>query len=399
VGDKPVITVSSENGADASKWSLIDGSTNIWEYDTALTDVGQIFFNDGESWADKEVSDVSNNAYVTSVNDLLTKDLQFFSAIDPTNAATFSNNNAATVKGTLYLRCDNGNPGEIYDSIEFAERPYVISLPKEGKNITIDNLSVKFGGSHGICGNGISNLTVQNCEIAFIGGGIQLFNQTNGVYVPARYGNGVEVHGSCDGYTVENCWVHDIYDAGVTYQQGTNHTTNYEFKNITYKGNLIENCSYAVEYFAKTSEDGKYTGTMSNIAICDNIMRNSGSGFGIDRMESNYNMSAIIMGWHSSPNISSGSFTITGNIFDRSIKNNLLNGAKINSSLILVSAADTSYLPDFEGNTYIHYNGSSFAYYGINDVNLDASYFTKYTEGIDLSAILGDTTGEAYIAK
>ena len=377
----------------------MEGSTNIWKYDTALTDVGQIFFNDGESWADKQLSKVSNNAYVTSVEDLLVKDLQFFSAIDPTKAATFNNNSASTVKGTLYLRCDSGNPGEIYDSIEFAERPYVIALPEGGENITIDNLCIKYGGSHGISGNGLNNLTVQNCEIAFIGGGVQYFTLSGGVYTPARYGNGVEVHGSCDGYTVENCWIHDIYDAGVTHQQGTNHSANYEFKNITYSGNLIENCTYSVEYFARTSADGKYSGLMTDIVISDNIMRNAGSGFGIDRMEGNYNMSTHIMGWFSSPNALNGSFTITNNIFDRSIKNDLSNGAKINSSLILVSASDTAYLPDFEGNTYIHYNGASFAYYGINNSDLTAGGFVKYVENIDVSAVLGDTTGEAYLAK
>ena len=110
-------------------------------------------------------------------------------------------------------------------------------------------------------------------------------------------------------------------------------------------------------------------------------------------------MSTHIMGWFSSPNALNRSFTITNNIFDRSIKNDLSNGAKINSSLILVSASDTAYLPDFEGNTYIHYNGASFAYYGINNSDLTAGGFVKYVENIDVSAVLGDTTGEAYLAK
>ncbi len=392
-----MLTVSSENGADASKWTLVQGSENIWQYATPLTDVGQIFFNGGEVYADKELSTVQNGEYTTSVSELLTENLQFFSALPANSVSTYSNNTASAVKGTLYLRCDEGNPAEIYSSIEFAERPYVIFLPTGSQNITVDNLCIKFGGAHGIGGGNITNLTVQNCEIAYIGGGVQYFSETDGVYTPLRYGNGIEVNAACDGYTIKNCWVHDIYDAGITHQQGSNHSKNLVFKDVLYTGNLIENCTYSVEYFARTSENGS-TSSMQNVTISDNIMRNAGSGFGFDRIDGNYNMSAHIMGWASSPNMAEN-FVITNNIFDRSIVNNLNNGAKINSSLILASAEDTAYLPDFEGNTYIHYDGAHFAYYGLNVADFDASYFTKYSADVSAENVLGDTTGEVYLAR
>lgn len=35
---------------------------------------------------------------------------------------------------------------------------------------------------------------------------------------PTRYGNGVEIYGGCDGYTIDNCYVHDVYDAGIAHQ-------------------------------------------------------------------------------------------------------------------------------------------------------------------------------------
>lgn len=375
----------------------MDGSTNIWQYATPLTDVGQIFFNGGEIYADKQLSNVENGEYATEIADLLTEDLQFFSALPSSAAATYNNSYASTVKGTLYLRCDSGNPAEIYDSIEFAERPYIIFLPTGSRNITIDNLCVKYGGGHGIGGGDITNLTVQNCEVAYIGGGIQYFSETDGVYTPLRYGNGVEVNAACDGYTVKNCWVHDIYDAGITHQQGDNHTSNLVFKDVLYTGNLIENCTYSVEYFARTSENGSIS-SMKNVTVSDNIMRNAGTGFGVDRIDGNYNMSAHIMGWATSAN-KAENFVITNNIFDRSIIDDLNDGKKINSSLILVSAEDTAYLPDFEGNTYIHYSGAHFAYYGVNIEDFDASYFTKFSSLISVESILGDTTGKVYLAQ
>lgn len=395
-GEKPILTVSSENGADASKWILMEGSDNIWQYASPLTDVGQIFFNGGATYADKQLSNVRNGAYVTEVADLLTDDLQFFSALDAGSVSEY-NNNSADSKGTLYLRCDAGNPGAIYDSIEFAERPYVIFLPTDGKNITIDNLCVKFGGAHGIAGSGITNLTVQNCEIAYIGGGIQMYQETDGVYKPLRYGNGVEINKSCDGYTVNNCWIHDIYDAGVTHQQGSNFSKPLEFANVSYIGNLIENCTYSVEYFARYSSDGKYAVSMKNIIISNNIMRNAGTGFGSDRTDGTYNMSAHIMGWVMSAN-KAENFVIKNNIFDRSKMDDLSVGSKINSSLILTSAEDIEYLPDFEGNVYIHYTGANFAYYGINNSDFTAKNFVKYSADTNVSEILGDITGKAYLA-
>ena len=36
-----------------------------------------------------------------------------------------------------------------------------------------------------------------------------------------RYGNGVECYGGCANFVVDNCWIYQIYDAGVTFQYGT----------------------------------------------------------------------------------------------------------------------------------------------------------------------------------
>lgn len=393
-GEKPVLTASGENGADPAKWALFDASNNIWRYSSSLTDVGQIFFNGGTVYGEKQLSDVKNGAYVTAVADLLTDDLQFFSELDAENASKY-NNDSAGLKGTLYLRCDKGNPGEIYDSIEFAERPYVIFLPTGGKNITVDNLCIKFGGAHGIAGSDITNLTVQNCEIAYIGGGIQMYRESGGVYKPLRYGNGVEVNTACNGYTVKNCWIHDIYDAGITHQQGDNFSRPLEFSDVSYIGNLIESCTYSIEYFAKYSADGKYSVLMKNIIISDNIMRNAGTGFGSDRTDGTYNMSTHIMGWTASAN-KAENFVIKNNIFDRSIINDLSGGSKVNSSLILVSAEKTEYLPNFKGNVYIHYNGANFAYCGINNSGFTAKDFVKFTPDTDASEVLGDTAGRMY---
>lgn len=412
-GDKPVITVSAENGADAKKWTLIDSENNIYRYETQMSDVGSIFFNGGESYAAKRTPDIIKNAdgnYSYAFGYEVLENMQFISLPQAETAVTLNNTNAAEIKGYVYLRCDSGNPGEIYNSIEFNTREYVIYLKSKSSNITVDNITVKFGGAHGIGGSSISGLTVQNCEIAYIGGGIQQYSEKdNGdgtyTYVAGRYGNGVEVNTACDRYTVKNCYIHDIYDTGVTHQTGSNHSAALVFKDVSYINNLIENCTYSVEYFAVTGTSEDATMIMENILVSENIMRNAGSGFGVTRtlQENMWNMSAHIMGWaaHENRLAEGSSFVISNNIFDRSIYSNPSRAQRINSSVVLVAAADEEWLPVFSGNTYVHYLGSAFAYYGINVPNskFTSSYFTKYALTTDIEELLGDADGKIFFAE
>lgn len=405
IGGKPVICGSPENGAEPGRWEKVPGTENIWKYKTPLRDVGTVFFDGGRSYAAKRCPSVIGGSYEYGYEAL--ENLQFISAVPAGDAISLNNSNAAEKTGYLYLRCDEGNPGEIYQSVEFSERVYVISLADGSENITIDNLCITFGGAHGIAGSNIKNLLVQNCELSFIGGGIQKYNydSAKNAYIPARYGNGVEVNTSCDGYTVRSCFIHDIYDAGITHQVGNNHTADVEFNNVEYSGNLIENCTYSVEYFARPSvayENGSSnagTAEMNNILIKDNIMRFAGFGFGEQRTLTDWNMAAHIMGWNNSRNVSNG-FIVESNVMDRCVYSNPSSAAKINSSFILVSAEKTEYLPEFKGNTYVHYSGSRFSYYGeyaLADFN--ASCFTKFGFDTDVGELLGDLNGKICVLE
>jgi hypothetical protein len=251
---------------------------------------------------------------------------------------------------------------------------------------------------------------VQNCEIAYIGGGIQQYNEKdNGdgayKYLPVRYGNGVEVHAACNGYTVIDCYIHDIYDTGVTHQTGDNHTAPLVFKDVSYLNNLIENCTYSIEWFAVPGPNEEATMVMDNILISENILRNAGSGFGATRtlQEINWNVSAHIMGWsaHKNQLKEGSSFIISNNVFDRTIYTQPSREKRINSSLILAAAGDSKWLPQFVGNTYINYLDNSFCYYGINvpTTKFNANYFTKYSITANMNSVIGDIDGKFYFTK
>lgn len=412
-GAKPVITVSAQNIADTQKWTLIDKENNIYRYEDEITDIGSIFFNGGESYAAKRTPDIikdSNGNYSYSFGYEALEDMQFISLPNPETAVTLNNSNASKIKGYTYLKCDSGNPAEIYESIQFNSREYIIQLKTGAKNITVDNLAVKFGGAHGIGGGDITNLLVQNCEIAFIGGGIMQYSEKYNydgtfTYIASRYGNGVELHAACDGYTVKNCYIHDIYDTGITHQTGSNHSVPLVFKDVSYVNNLIENCVYSVEYFAIPGVEENATMIMDNILISENIMRNAGGGFGATRtlQETVWNMSTHIMGWaaHENRLAENSSFIISNNIFDRVVYSAPSRTQRINSSMVLVGAGDEEWLPVFSGNTYVNYLHNAFSYYGTNVPNtkFTAGYISKYSLVVDVDEILGDESGQVFFIK
>ena len=70
----------------------------------------------------------------------------------------------------------------------------------------------------------LDDLTVQNCEFYWIGGSIQNRIQnsalgTSTVTYDERYGNAIEVYGTCDGFIARNNYIYQVFDAGITVQK------------------------------------------------------------------------------------------------------------------------------------------------------------------------------------
>lgn len=207
----------------------------------------------------------------------LTEDLQFYSVV-PYDAAKIQYNLSDPVD--LYLYCENGNPGDRFKSIEIGECTTIITAHST-KDTLIDNLAFKFTGAHAIGGGYVTNRIVTNCVFSWIGGSLLNFT-ANGAARVANYGNAVEVYGGCDGYTVDNCWMYQIYDTGVTHQY--NDQSACVMKNITYQNLLIEYCFWGIEVFnniratgSTVPDENKYTG---NVNIFYNLLRSQGYGWG-----------------------------------------------------------------------------------------------------------------------
>ena len=138
------------------------------------------------------------------------------------------------------------NPGEAFDSIELAKTAHVVN--EGGKHdVVYDGLWVRYTGAHGFGGGSTSNLVIRNCDISWIGGGLQFWRKhekTGKIVYPVRFGNGIEFWGDCRNNLVERNRLWEVYDAALTNQGCDDSETE-----IIWRDNVIWNSEYSYEYW------------------------------------------------------------------------------------------------------------------------------------------------------
>lgn len=391
-GAKPVLYGSPENAANDWKWSLVYENTQtgalIWKYyDETMLDVGSLVLNEGEGYAMKEIPS-SNGATFVKRNDPntvfdytveLDNNFEFFHAANSTLTTDESVINAAAATGPLYFRCDNGNPGKVFDSIEFIARGSIIRVDTKS-NVTIDNLCLMYS-AFGISAGTQQNLTITNCEIGWIGGNVQTYSygsNTTGKVV--RYGNGIEVYGGCDGYVIDNCYLYQCYDAGVTHQVSGSTSGNIREDNIVYSNNVITDCVYSIEYFLSADDANENSiREGDNVVFENNLLRRAGFGFGSFRPDAN-NQRHIRSG--TSRNQFTN-FVIRNNIFDRAVH-------ELTQTYTMFETTK----PEYHGNTYIQGLGNKLYHHGLTN-----SAYVDIATGYNIRNVLGDTTSSIYYVE
>ena len=141
----------------------------------------------------------------------------------------------------VYVRCD-ANPAEKYASVELALTRHIVNQGNR-HDIVYDGLAVRYGAAHGFGGGMTKRLTIRNCDVYWIGGGLQFFKADGS---PVRYGNGIEFWDGAEDHLVEGNRLWEIYDAALT-NQGNNENSHQV--NITYRSNVVWNCEYSFEFW------------------------------------------------------------------------------------------------------------------------------------------------------
>lgn len=274
-GEKPKFYGSQKNFADNSLWEKV--GDNLYKTFLHGGNAGNMVFNDEaclgvKKWNLEDVK--ANYDFYYAPNE----DLYFYY---------------------------EGNIGEDFESVEVGQRENLITY---NSDCVIDNLCVKYTGSHAVAAeHDTENTVVTNCEIGFIGGAMQ-FGTT-------RFGNGIELPCGAKNAVVKNNYVYQCYDAGITFQTWTSAAVDTHYYDIDFCENLIENCCYGIEFFTTDKNDCGWYSDYKNINMCRNIIRFSGYDWGQLQRPDPW-MNSHIRGGQWAYVEDCENFNITDNMFD-----------------------------------------------------------------------------------
>lgn len=357
-GDKPMITAAID-GADASMWSKTEWE-NVWVFSKKISsmsnDIGHIKINDGELWGIK-VSAQNGVAARVNNGDVFNGRTFIESYVGPLEEGNGLINDLEFyhdyTNGKLYLYCADGNPGEVFDSIEIAKRGNAISGTLSGT--TIDNIYVTGTGSHGIGYGSVENSYVTNCRLEWIGGSIQTLALSGTPATgtpPTRFGNAIESYGSAVNFTIANCFASQIYDCCFTVQnQGA----------VTFDGVFMYD--NVAEYSNTGLEVWQNGGMTRNMYLHDNYTLYGGYGWSHQRPGKDGN---FFYGGHG---INKTEF------YSNSIENNI---NVLASSIALNVSMLASVRYNFNHNVYVMAEGKSYAYAPINPESEGACSYIPY---------------------
>ncbi|MBO7311058.1 MAG: hypothetical protein J6U86_06680, partial [Clostridia bacterium] len=319
-GDKPALYGSLENGADPTKWKKAKGTENIWYYEGSQewADVGTLVFNEGEAGcAIKAIREWRNDGNIYNwttghIFDNTYKDLN-------TDLHFYHDRESISSPKYLYLYSEE-NPGNRFESIEFNVGKSLIGVDSDVNGVTIDNLCIKYTGAHGVGAGTVKGLTVQNCEFGWIGGSNQGIIQERNF--ETRFGNAVEIYGGCEDYTVQNNYIYQVYDSGITHQwsnvtqaeKDSGEKRVFNHTNVSYLHNVLDYCGFPIEYFVSVVPEGNES-TMTNLLMEGNHMWYSGYGFSEQRPPADRTWGASIKGHAGEPSNRANGYVIKDNIF------------------------------------------------------------------------------------
>lgn len=309
-GPKPTF-YGSIDASNPDDWVLTDAE-NVWMYKPAIPyvkDVGAVVFDHGKCWGIK----ICINHKTGERCDMQRGKGSSTGELDVWNGRSWVHRERAPfggykdIKGDLeffhrysghehlYLNCADGNPGEVFSSIELSLRKSIVVGNVEG--VTFDNICFKYVGIHAIgAGGWCKNFTIRNCEFGWIGGSSQfpeIYERKGDAPFgddTTRLGNAVEIYGTADNYVVENNYFYQIYDAAITAQLIHRGEIQHKMamENIRWQNNVFDTTHYCFELWLTISNPNGHEVYMNNIDISGNICLNGGYGWSHQRFDPGY---------------------------------------------------------------------------------------------------------------
>lgn len=399
-GAKPRICASPENGGDPALWSLWwegENGEKIWLYHRDMPDCGAMVLNEEivaqkvlGYWSGTEFLHYTGPANWTpddfdleeqlsqpafDVTAELTEDLTFFSQADSTLPDTLPvyltgwEWDGKIPVGELYFRCDEGNPGELYENIEFQTQCPLFDGIADG--CVLDNLFVGFGGDGVVTVGQGSGVTIQNCEVGWVGGVIGAYNTGDAV---TGYGGGIQrlagaLGGGNHGTRYQNNYVHHMYHAGggieIFQEQGFESGS---VVGVQFTDNLFYQCASGLTFF-NWDEEPDPDHQFIDCLYEDNFVFFTGLE---DWMDQSFSPAFAHEG---GPNLQEGC----------AVRSNVFFAAR--SAIVYIQEYVEAYFPNFEGNTYVQYADIPLIH--TDSANLDMDIYDPQTA----LEVLGDESG------
>lgn len=250
----------------------------------------------------------------------------------------------------LYLKCEAGNPKDVFKSIEISYASNSVQLDKGAKNIHFNNLAFIFGSTP-YSGAYFDNIKATYCVMGWHGGNAD----NNGT----RFCGGVGILPDGDRIYVEHCYIYQQFDSGVTPQvawstldQGKEPSV---FDTFITSDCLFETCEYTLEYFSTQRDTTK--NAIKNMYFGYNFCRQGGYGFGDKPSKSRY-----IKSWRHENTCYD--CVVEYNVFDRAASQSIevISYDQFETGNVLT----WENIPKFKGNIYIHRKNRKFA--NVNNV-------------------------------
>lgn len=399
-GEKPILRGDIESANTVEFWELYsekDGA-KIWKAAQSVRYSPVIVFNEGETYASAVMPDMNNSGQYLSndgnefdVTTELHNDLQFCCLLDLTKIGVNTDiENNPEVKGELYLRCDAGNPADVYESIHIPQTAAGLNLQT---GVTLDNLSLRYFSCNGAVMDGYDGFysrNVTNCEVGWCGGLLKNYQENHrGIYIPFAAGGALQCSSTelkvTDNH-IHNCGPFALIVA--IHNNADNPSAcilNYE--NIYIANNLIEYCGSGIHMGDYADMDIPGTkGYISNFVFENNLVMNSGMGWVRDAIWQYDGGSSPYLSTFENMQgaIDNDGIYLRNNVFYKGAYSLFsLSDYHLNGSIIAT-------LPVFTGNTYIQNakkpilqkNWSTEVYYPTDEV---------------VKEILGDETGNLVI--
>ncbi len=357
----PIINGSDRNYADASLWEATS-TPNVWKCKVSLYDVGVMVFDHSGEYGDYTAKrgrilfhKASDKAFYDKrggaplgVADLK-EDLQFYSDLS---------------SSTLYLYSASGNPGSRFSSIEIGTDKILINVGSYN-GYTVDGIHFRFSGGFAIAGGLSNNIVVRNCVMEWIGGSV--------LSAEMLYGNAIQIYGQVKHFTVENNWIYQIYDTGITFQISANSQEICHYEDIDINNNLVEYCHWAIEFYNQPNGLSRST---TDVLIEENFCRYGGMGWGSEFRHLDYDAgtardasAALLCSWGFGERLEN--FVVKNNIFDRCT-------GKL--GLVTLTKNDGDKLIELEGNTYVQTLNESFGKIFGTFYNMNSTSYGVMTE-------------------